>query len=136
MLLSLGCFSPLAPLCSPLLGRAAAVQIFYVFLNRFCQCGLLSWCFCCTLFCQFCNLAYVALYEKQPHEEVISPLLLETQTSTAEFIFVCNMHQMLCEWTVGGLWARHLRLRQHSNSQVRQHARVACGCCCLSDTDQ
>lgn len=46
------------------------------------------------------------------------------------------MHQMLCEWTVGGLWARHLRLRQHSNSQVRQHARVACGCCCLSDTDQ
>lgn len=46
------------------------------------------------------------------------------------------MHQMLCERTVGGPWARHLRLRRHSNSQVRQHARVACGCCCLSDTDQ
>ncbi len=61
---------------------------------------------------------------------------LETQSSTAEFIFVCNMHQILCERTVGGLWACHLRQRRHINSQVRQHARVACGCCRLSDTDQ
>ncbi len=69
------------------------------------------WCPCCFL--PVFLLSICGHWMKKSVKSVnITFRYLETQSSTAEFIFVSNMHQILCERTVGGPWVCHLRLRR------------------------